>query len=485
MQLLNRSTAGVGPAPPEAVIQFGGGNFLRAYAEWIIEVYNRTAAQPLGILVVNNSNRKVYREWAAQGGLYHVLTRGLRDGAVVDEATLITNVSRIISMDVDWDAFLDSAAQEAIRYVISNTTEAGIRYVEGDGLDGSPPQEFPARLTAWLHRRYRFFGGAPERGCVVLPMELIEDNGVRIRELVLRNAAAWQLDGKFTTWITEHCVFCNTLVDRIVPGVAAAELPTVWERIGFHDAAVTQGEPYHLLAIEAPIAVRQALPLDRIGLHVVYTDDLTAYRRSKVAILNGAHTAMVAVGYLSGKQTVGETLADTITGPYLMELIRREIIPTLDLPEVDLEAYASDVLDRFMNPFIHHYLLSISLNSVTKFRTRVLPSLLAYLDKRGDPPKRMVLALAALVWFYRGERDGKPIALRDDDWAIQYLQSAWVACGKANTDYAALSRTVLSWSQTWGEDLSIRAPLVNSLTHALRSIGERGMEGAVRDVVAS
>ncbi|WP_116106552.1 tagaturonate reductase [Lewinella sp. IMCC34191] len=481
MQKLNRNNAGVGPAPREAILQFGGGNFLRGFADWIVEVYNRQAGRPLGVLVANNSDRQIYRDWRGQEGLYHVLTRGIKQGELVDTQELITNVSRVISMDSEWDTFLASAENPDMRYVISNTTEAGIRYSEDDTLSDTPPAEFPAKLTAWLYRRYKHFNGAAERGNIVLPMELIVDNGSVLRDLVIRNAESWKLGSGFTDWVRRHCTFCNTLVDRIVPGVGKDEMQEVQEKLGYQDVAVTQGEPYHLLAIEAPAAVRKELPLDDIGLNIRYVDDLTPYRRSKVAILNGAHTSMVPVGYLSGKETVGETLEDDTTGAYIKQVLFQEIIPTLSLAEVDLEQFAEDVLDRFRNPFIHHQLLSISLNSVSKFRTRVLPSLLAYLDQKGSVPPRMVLALAALVRFYRGDRNGQKIPLKDDPWAVEFLQQAWADVETDEQGMRELSKSVLSWERAWEQDLSDRTDLQAALASALFSIESKGMEATVAD----
>ncbi|PPK88751.1 tagaturonate reductase [Neolewinella xylanilytica] len=481
MQALNRNNAGIGPAPTEAILQFGGGNFLRGFADWIVEVYNRHTDRPLGVLVANNSDRQIYRDWRAQDGLYHVLTRGIKQGELVDSQELITNVSRVISMDTDWDTFLASAENPDMRYIISNTTEAGIRFSEDDRLSDRPPAEFPAKLTAWLNRRFQHFKGAPERGCVVIPMELIEDNGSVLRGLVIRNAEVWKLGSGFTAWVHKHCTFCSTLVDRIVPGVGADEMQEVQERTGYEDVAVTQGEPYHLLAIKAPAAVRKQLPLDKIGLNILYTDDLTPYRRSKVAILNGAHTSMVPVGYLSGKETVGETLEDALTGAYIRELLFEEIIPILSLPEVDLEQFADDVLDRFRNPFIHHQLLSISLNSVSKFRTRVLPSLLAYVEQQGHPPHRMVIALAALIRFYRGDRNGQEIPLKDDAWAIAFLQQAWKNTEPTEAGMLQLSDQVLGWERAWEQDLRNYAGLKQALAEALLRMEKKGMEATVAE----
>lgn len=480
MNELNRSTAHQAPAPTERILQFGGGNFLRGFAGWIVEAYNRQQPGALGVVVANNTDREIYRRWRAQGGLYHVFTKGLRNGELVDEHELITNVSRVLSLDNDWDAFLATAEDPAMRYVISNTTEAGIRFSEQDGVDDAPPAEFPGKLARWLHRRYERFGGDADRGCVVLPMELIVDNGSALRDRVLDYARHWDYAAGFQDWVRDACTWCNTLVDRIVPGVGEDAYPEAEETVGYRDAAITQGEPYHLLAVEAPAAVREELPLDRLGLNIVYTDDLTPYRRSKVAILNGAHTAMVPVGYLSGRETVRETLEDPVTGAFIRELLFEEIIPTLDLPGVDLRRFANDVLDRFRNPFIHHRLLSISLNSVSKFRERVLPSLLAYRERTGSLPPRLTLAFAALLHFYRGECEGRQIPLKDDPWALDFLATAWRdAAGMPD-----LSRRVLGWERAWGRDLTQVPGLTDALADALLRIERVGMEAATAETVA-
>ncbi|MBB4080672.1 tagaturonate reductase [Lewinella aquimaris] len=476
MTSLNRQTANVSPAPTERVLQFGGGNFLRGFADWIIEVYNRQNEQQLGVVVANNSDREIYRKWREQDGLYHVLTKGIKDGELVDRHDLITNISRVLGLDRDWGTFLQTAENPTMRYVISNTTEAGIRFSPDDKVDDAPPAEFPAKLTRWLHRRYEHFDGAEERACVILPMELIVDNGTVLRDKVLDYARHWGLPEGFGRWVTESCVFCNTLVDRIVPGVGKEETTAAEEAVGYNDAAITQGEPYHLLAIEAPAAVRKELPLDRLGLNIVYTDDLTPYRRSKVSVLNGAHTTMVPVGFLCGRETVRETLEDKLTGAYVRGAVFEEILPTLDLPGVDLQQFARDVLDRFRNPFIHHQLLSISLNSVSKFRERVLPTILAYHEQRGEWPPRLVLTLAALIRFYRGDHQDGDIPLRDDAWAIEFLQSSWT---EHDGSMETLARRVLGWERAWGRDLSGYDGLHRMLANYLALIERQGMPAAV------
>ena len=482
MQPLNRQSASVSPAPPERTLQFGGGNFVRGFADWIVEVYNRQQSAPLGVVVVNNTDRQIYRAWSAQDGLYHVLTKGISDGNLVDRHELVTCISRVLSLDKDWEAFLQTAEQSEMRYIFSNTTEAGIRFSESDAVTDAPPAEFPAKLTSWLHRRFDTFKGGGERGCIVIPMELVVDNGTVLREKVLQYVRHWELSEDFVRWIEQSCTFCNTLVDRIVPGVGKEELPAARELVGYEDAAITQGEPYHLLAIEAPAAVRKELPLDDIGLNIIYTDDLTPYRRSKVAILNGAHTTMVPVAYLCGRETVRETLEDDLTGSYVRDALYEEIIPILDLPGVDLQQFAREVLDRFRNPFIHHRLLSISLNSVSKYRERVLPSVLAYHEQRGEWPRRLILSLAALVRFYRGERDGAEIPLKDDPWVIEFLRSVWAATDGSPASLDQLTRKVLGWERAWGRDLSVYPDLHQLLAAQLREIEANGMNAAVAGV---
>ncbi len=480
LNALTREHAETATAPyPEVILQFGGGNFVRAFIDWVIDVYNEQKGTRLGILVATTTDRPAYRRWDEQEGLYHVLTKGIRNGEAVDEQRLITSVSRVISMEPDWDGFLQTAENPDTRYIVSNTTEAGIRFDAEDRADATPPNEFPAKLARWLHRRYRHFDGDAEKGCIVFPLELIVDNGTVLKENVLLNVRNWDLGKDFEQWIETANVFCNTLVDRIVPGVGADELSGARDRIGYQDEAITQGEPYHLLAIEAPDFVREELPLHTLGLNVVFTDDLTPYRTSKVRILNGAHTTLVPVGYLSGLETVRETVEDPEVGPFLRHVIFGEIIPGLDLPGVDLQQFADDILDRFRNPFIHHRLLSISLNSVSKFRERVLPSILAFQEARGSVPPGLVMALAALIRFYRGDLDGQEIPLTDDPKAIEFLQQQWAACDGTKEGFYTLAGKVLAWEDTWGRDLSEVPGLQQLLAVSLLSLDQTGMRAAL------
>ena len=454
MKALNRKTAEVSNIFPERVLQFGGGNFLRGFVDWIIDIYNEKTEANLGVLVVKPTERGDYQKWRAQDGLFHVLTKGIKNGQLVDEKHLVKSISRIVHPYKEWKAFLQSAENREIRFVISNTTENGIRVSQNDRQDDQPPKEFPAKLTQWLYHRFQFFKGADSAGCIIIPTELLVDNGELLKGCIFQVADNWELPQEFKKWIEKYNIFCNTLVDRIIPGVAAEFLQDALQQVGFQDDMITQGEPYHLWVIEAPQSVRDELPLDKVGLNVVYTDDLTPFRVTKVRILNGAHTVMVPVGYLYGLETVRESVEHDVMGRFMQQVIFDEIIPTLDMPENELQIFANDVLDRFKNPFIKHHLISIALNSVSKFKARVLPTLLEFEKRNTSLPKGIVLSFAALIRFYKGVFNDQKIPLNDDPTNIAFFQNLWEECDGSEAAIAALVEAVLKWEKAWGQDLS-------------------------------
>lgn len=483
MQQLNRSTIKTGPVFSERVLQFGGGNFLRAFVDWMLDVYNEKTNSDVGVLLVTPIERDNYKKWQEQDGLYHVLTRGFQQGRTVDESHLVKSISRILHLYPHWDDYLKSAEQPELRFVVSNTTEAGIRFSDKDQVTDTPPNEFPAKLTLWLHHRYQHFKGAPEAGCIMIPVELILKNGEMLQKCILQNADNWALEEGFKKWIRNDNIFCNTLVDRIVPGVGRDALEEEWEKLGFQDTMVTQGEAFHFWVIEGPQTVQEELPLDKAGLNVIFTDDLTPYRTRKVRILNGAHTSMVPVGYLYGTETVRKTVEHEVMGKFVHKAIFEEIIPTLDLPDEELQQYANDVLDRFKNPFIKHQLISIALNSVSKFETRVLPSLLNYYERKGELPVNLVFSLAALIRFYKGEYEGKPVPLNDDADAIAYLSDLWKQCDGSVESISNLADKVLRWEYAWKKDLTSVPGLKALLTEFLLKIEQKGIREAVAEIL--
>jgi tagaturonate reductase len=483
MKPLTRQTANIQAPFPIKILQFGGGNFLRAFTDWMIDVYNEKTGSNLGVLVVATTGSKQYNEWQKQDGLYHVLTRAFQNGQIIDECRLVKSISRVLHLHTRWKEFLQTAENPDIRFIISNTTEAGIRFSPNDQKADTPPSEFPAKLTLWLYRRYQHFDGQSEAGCIFLPTELILNNGETLRECILQNADNWDLEEEFRQWVRKSNTFCNTLVDRIVPGIGKEALPEEWEKTGYADRMMTQGEAFHFWGIQGPQSIREVLPLNKAGLNVIYTDDLTPYRTRKVRILNGAHTSMVPVGYLYGIETVREAVEHEVMGQFVHKALFEEIIPTLDLPDDELQQFAGDVLDRFKNPFIRHQLISIALNSISKFETRVLPSILEYKTRKGELPPCIVFSLAALIRFYKGSYDGKDIPLKDDEQAISFLRGLWDQCDGSEKALSELAEKVLKWEYAWKQDLSQIAGFQEQLTNYLVKIESEGMQRAVAEIL--
>lgn len=467
----------------DKMLQFGGGNFLRGFVDWIIDIYNEKTDNKIEVIIVKPTERGDYAQWRNQQGIYHVLTRGVRKGQLVDECRRITCVTSFIHPYQEWHRYLDSAQDEDIRYITSNTTEAGIRFSPLDRIDDTPPTEFPAKVTLWLYHRYLHFKGDRSKGCIILPTELLIDNGTALLSTIGQYIEHWSLPKDFHQWLHQANTFCNTLVDRIVPGIAPSELPAVWERLGTQDAMVTQGEPYHFWAIEAPPRVRQQLPLDQIGLNIVYADHIAPYRQLKVRILNGAHTALVPVAYLYGLTTVKDSLEDRVIGRYLRKAIFDEILPTLDIPISELEQFAYDVIDRFKNPFIDHLLIKIALNGISKFKTRVLPTILNNIEQYDSIPTCLTFSWACLIYFYKGEYNGYPIELKDDEALIASFQSLWEDKENGAITIADMVGDILSWQEAWGQDLSHLSPLQKRLTQQVTTIEQHGLAHAIEQVL--
>ncbi|MCO6490763.1 MAG: tagaturonate reductase [Phaeodactylibacter sp.] len=467
-------------ALPVRILQFGEGNFLRAFVDWIVHRMNMEAGFGGGVAVVQPIGRGLIPLLNEQDGLYTLYLRGIRKGEAVSEHELIDCIQKGIDPYQDFEAYLEEARNPELRFIISNTTEAGITFNENDSLGASPPESFPGKLAVFLFHRFRHFAGDRKKGCIIIPCELIDRNGDKLKEILLQYARLWKLGIDFEQWLEVGCIFCNTLVDRIVPGYPRDRIEEIWQELGYKDQLVCEGELFHLWVIEAPDSVRREFPSEKAGLNVLFTDNMEPYRTRKVRILNGAHTSMVPVSYLYGIDTVRETVEHPVLGTFVRETIFEEIIPTLDLPKAELEQFAKDVLDRFRNPFIKHYLISIALNSVSKFKTRVLPSLLEYAGRKGTLPRRIVFSLAALIYFYKGERNGQSIPLQDDDWVIGFLKAQWDQNDGTAKGMEKLAEAVLQWEEAWGQDLSETPGLQALLAKYLFAIERDGMEKAVK-----
>lgn len=473
MNALNRSTFS-GNSYTERILQFGEGNFLRAFANWMIHEMNRKADFDSGVVVVQPIEAGMVQMLNDQEGLYTLYLNGIKDGEAISEHQVIDCIQRGINPYENYADYLANADNPDLRFIISNTTEAGIAYSKTDSLEDSPQKSFPGKLTALLYRRFQTFEGDSNKGLILIPCELIDRNGDNLKRIVLQHANDWDLSREFIDWIEEANIFCNTLVDRIVPGYPRDKIETLTQDLGYKDNLIVEGEQFHLWVIEGPESIQQEFPAKECGLNVVFTDNMEPYRTRKVRILNGAHTSLVPVGYLYGIDKVRESLEDLTVGAFLKDAIFNEICPTLDLPKEELDQFANDVLDRFRNPYLEHALLSISLNSVSKFKTRVLPSILEYIKRKNELPKRLLFSLAALITFYKGERNGISIPLKDDNEVLDFFKSQW-----ASGDISSITKNTLMNTSFWGKDLTEFTGLLEVVESNVKDIIAHGMVTAL------
>lgn len=478
---------------PERVIQFGEGNFLRAFVDWMIHRLNRQGLFNGRIVLVQPIAEGLADTINEQDGLYTLLLRGLQAGRIVEQKEIITSVSRGINPYTDWAACLACAENPDIEFVVSNTTEAGIIYDPADRPEHLPPVSFPGKLTAYLYRRFQHFQGDAAKGLVILPCELIERNGEQLQAIVLRLAREWGLPAAFAAWVSAHNTFVNTLVDRVVTGYPKEEAGELEQYLGYRDRLLTAGELFHLWVIEGPAALAERLPFTQAGLNVIWTNDMSPYRTRKVRILNGAHTASVPVAYLYGLEAVKEMMDHPVLGRFIRQVIWDEIVPSIELDREMLSEFAGSVIERFENPFITHYLLSILLNSSAKFKTRNLPSLLAYCRQRDDLPEKLVFALAALISVYKdGRMEGSVMkarraagefSMRDDLPTLQFCAAAWRDYDGSAPSTAKVARAILGNTGIWGTDLNTVPGLTPMVTAYLYDICEHGIQDTVAKLV--
>ena len=472
-------------ALPEKILQFGEGNFLRAFADYIVETANRQGKYAGSVVIAQPIAAGLCEKINAQNGMYTVLARGRENGAVTEQTEIITSVSRCINPYEDFAALLEIAVSPALEVVISNTTEAGIAYRAGDLPSDAPPSSYPAKLAVLLYARWQAFSGAADKGLLILPVELIEANGDTLRKAVLQYAAEWGYEAAFVQWLKDCCCFANTLVDRIVTGYPGAEAAEICEKLGYADELITTCEPFLFWAIECPKSWHGKFPVDTLGLDIRFAEDITAYRTRKVRILNGAHTSSVPAAYFAGHEIVSEMVGDTLFRAYLHGLLFEEIIPLIDLPRAELDAFAAAVLERFANPFIQHRLLDISLNSVSKFKSRCLPSLNDFVATNGELPKRLCFALAALLRFYQGEWAGDTLHGNTGTHSYEIRDDLEVCKAMTFTDLDSSLSAVLSNESLWGQDLTAIPGLTDAIKDALQVIESKGIREAVQAVCNS
>lgn len=406
----------------ERVLQFGEGNFLRGFVDYMFDRLNKECDGDFGVVIVQPRSGDKVTKLNNQDGLYTLYSRGLINGVKAEELRIIECITCGINPYENTDAFFECAKNPDLRYIVSNTTEAGIEYKKEECNFNTTT--FPGRLTMFLKARY----DAGLNGFLILPCELIDKNGDCLKDCVLKYAHDWDYGEDFVKWVNEENVFTNTLVDRIVTGYPKDDAKEMEERLGYRDNMIDTTEIFHLWVIEGDKKYAKELPFDKAGLNVIWTDDVTPYKKRKVRILNGAHTTLVSSAMLMGVETVREAMDNEILSAYIKKSIFDEIIPTVDMNENELTSFANDVLDRFKNPFINHYWSSIALNSVSKFKVRVLPSIKDYIDKFDKTPKCLVFSLAALIVFYKY---GSP---NDDKEVIDFMRRSSLAEILSNTE---------------------------------------------------
>ncbi len=480
MEILNKSIHKK-PERKIKIMQFGEGNFLRAFVEWILQDLNDKGAIEASVAVVQPMSFGRVKELADQDGLYTLRLEGIDNGENVRKSQIIDVIGDCINPFTEYEKYLKYGESEDLQVIISNTTEAGIAVDASDTDFSKCPKSFPGKLLALLKRRYDRFKGDMNKGLAIIPCELIDDNGDELYRCLTELAKINKVDEKFIKWMQTANHFTSTLVDRIVPGYPKNEIEAIQKETGYIDNNVVKGEIFHLWVLKKEPFVQKVLPADKTGLNVIFADDIHPYKQRKVKILNGSHTALVPVAYLCGIDTVGEAMNDKTIGKFVKDFIFGEVNPTIDLPADQMTAFANSVIERYKNPYIRHELMSIALNSTTKFRTRLLPTLLDYVKIKGKLPQHLLFSLASLIAFHKGKRGNEEIALNDDPAYLAKWKYLWT---EFDGDLDKLAKEALAWKGAWDMDMNtIHPDITKTVAKYLKEIQTKGMKKAVEEFV--
>ena len=504
---------------PEKILQFGEGGFLRAFVDWQIDIVNEKTDFNGSIVIVQPLEKGMIDAMNAQDNLYTTVLRGMKDGKPTVETRAITSVSRSINPYTNYDDYIALASSPDLRFLVSNTTEAGIRFdTEIDGvpvtLDQKPQKNYPAKVTAFLYKRFQAFKGDTSKGLILIPCELSDQAGLNLRINILRYAEMWQLGPDFINWFDEACDVCSCLVDRIVPGYfpllakeenGKTQAENLCEKLGYEDKLLDSAELFHFWVIESKKSHEDELPLVKAGLSVKWVQNMDYYHTRKVRILNGAHTSSVLAAFLAGSNYVQDIVCSEKVGSgfntpnadaqkFMHDVIFNEIVPSIDGDQEDLKKYAQDVWTRFQNPFNPHRLIEISLNSVAKYWTRCLPSVLQSIKKNGSVPKLLGFSIAALIAFYNGTeikenaKGQKCLISKREEGEYENLDTLPVleffsALNKETKDAKVIANKVLSNVDFWKEDLTKVAGLEAVVAGHLADIQSKGMKAALAEIV--
>jgi len=475
---------------PEKVLQFGEGNFLRAFVDYWFDVSNEKAGWNGKCVLVQPIAPGLAKLINQQEGLYTLYLRGRENGEKVDKKRVISSVSRCLNPyeKADFDAMMEVAVSDELEYIVSNTTEAGIVYDPACQLGDTPAASFPGKLTQVLYKRWQ----SGKSSLVVLSCELIDNNGKELLKCVNQYINQWELEDGFRKYVNEDCTFCSTLVDRIVPGRVKdpAEVAKMEEANGYHDALIDVGEIFGVWNIEGPAWLEDRLPFKKAGLNCPVVPDVTPYKKRKVRILNGAHTGFVLGAYLAGFDIVRDCMQDDTVRGFMNKMLYEEVIPTLPLDKKDLEDFASAVQDRFNNPFVNHELMSISLNSTSKWRARNMPSFLEYVEKTGKLPPCLTASFAFYIAFFSSgiqELNDKGLVCRrpkgneyicsDDRWVLEFY---YEHRGDSTAD---LVHAVITNERMWGQDLTKVPGFEGAVAACLEKVRSEGVYQVMKESV--
>ncbi len=471
MKQLKRNTPELKTGHPVKIVQFGEGNFLRAFVDYAFQRLNKEVGFNAGIAVVQPIENGLINMLNEQDGLYTLFLNGIKNGEEIQTRELITNIVKGVDPYRNFDEYLNLAKEEELEFIISNTTEAGIAFDPKDTPDMQPPNSFPAKLTLLLQERFKHFEGAANKGLSIIPCELINYNADSLKKIILKYIEIWNLGISFKNWITNHNSFHNTLVDRIVPGYPKDQIEKYNAQLDYHDDLIVTAEPFFLWVIEGGKTLKEKLPFEKTGLDVKIVKDIQPFRTRKVRILNGAHTAMVPFSLLYGNETVRETIENEFTGEFIKKAVFNEILETLDSEEDGLKSFAEEVFDRFRNPFIKHKLSSIALNSVSKFKVRVLPGLIKYIELKNKIPVHLTYSFACLIRFYKGDWQGNKLPVQDSKEIVNTFSKIW-----ESEDPVKIAKAVLENKDFWGQNLYVIESLPKAIALALEEIEKRGVE---------
>lgn len=479
MEKLNRKNVGLEQLNPIKIVQFGEGNFLRAFVDYAFQRLNQEVDFNAGIAIVQPLKEGMVNMINDQDGLYTLFMNGIKQDKKIQDIELISNVVKAVNPYTNFVDYLALAREDELQFIVSNTTEAGIEFLESDTLDMQPPASFPAKLTVLLYERFKYFNGDASKGLTIIPCELIDYNSETLKKCILQFCELWQLEESFKSWLINSCTYHSTLVDRIVPGYPRAEIEEYNSKLKYQDNLIVAAEPFFLWAIEGDDKLKQKLPFHKIDLNVKIVEDIRPYKMIKVRILNGAHTAMVPFSLLYGNKLVMETVNGSFTGEFVNNVIS-EISGTLDMDQNEILAYSKEVMDRFRNPFIKHALADIALNSISKFKVRVLPSILQYYKTNKKLPVNLTFSLACLIQFYKGTWNDELVPVKDSPEVVEAFKSAWQL---ERVDLVV--NKILTNTEFWGEDLTNISGLSEAIILALNEIKVNGIKNGFANFAKS